>query len=260
MYRHKLTQTRPRSATARHLQHQLLSYHDFRQTRQNHPLADLTDALGQWQAARLRATHRDLYLMPRYQEGLDFLLDDLYAPRHFTRRDDDFDRIFPTLVRLLPDRALATLGQLVELNLISQQLDLNLAGALHRHLGVTDRAAMAQLSYSDYARGYRYCSDHDKRLRQIELVAGIGQELERYVANRALRMALRACERPAAMAGLEELHRFIREGCRVFRDMNGVDELLSQVVSRENWLLAQMLAGEPLPQRLPAQLAAPADG
>ncbi|TVP54897.1 MAG: hypothetical protein EA349_10260 [Halomonadaceae bacterium] len=257
MYRYKLTQTRPRSATARNLQHQLLTYHDFRQARQDHPLSGLIEALGQWQAARLRATHRDLYSMPRYQEGLDFLLDDLYAPRNFTRRDDDFDRIFPTLVRLLPEKPLATLAQLVELNLISQQLDMNLATALHRHLGVT-QGDMAQLSYDDYARGYRFCGDHEKRLRQIALVAGIGQELERYVANRALRMALRACERPATMAGLEELHRFIREGCRVFRDMDGVHELLARVVSRENWLLEQMLAGKQLPERLPPELAEPA--
>ncbi|MDX1587519.1 MAG: hypothetical protein R3296_01170 [Oleiphilaceae bacterium] len=258
-YRYKLTQSRPRSPSARRLQQLLLGYHDFRQERRHHPLSALVDALGQWQAARLRATHRDLYRLPRYREGLDFLLDDLYAPRNFSRRDDDVDRIFPTLVRLLPESALHTLCELVELNLISQQLDLTLAQSLHRHMGV-DLGTMAHLSYADYARGYRYCGDHEKRLRQIELVAGIGRDLQRYVSNRALRMALRACERPAAMAGLEELHRFIREGCRVFRAMDGVEELLDRVVARENWLLAQMLAGEPLPDRLPEHLAGPPPG
>lgn len=255
-YRHKLIQTRPRSANARRLQQLLLTYNHFRQERRNHPLSELIDALGQWQAARLRATHRDLYRMPRYREGLDFLLDDLYAPRNFSRRDDDVDRIFPTLVRILPESALHTLSELVELNLISQQLDLTLAQSLHHHLGV-DKPQMARLSYADYARGYRFCGDHNKRMRQIELVGGIGRDLERYVTNRALRMALRASERPAAMAGLEELHRFIREGCRVFRAMDGVDELLERVVARENWLLGQMLAGHPLPDRLPEDLAGP---
>jgi len=253
MYRHKLTQVRPKSANAQRLQRLMLEYHDFRLARRDHHLAEAVSTLGQWQAKRLRHTHRDLYQSPRYQAGLDFLLDDLYAPREFSRRDDDFERIFPTMVRLLPGSALHTLAELVELNLISQKMDLAMAEALQLQLNLGPGDIPA-LTGEQYGRAYRFCGDHQMRLRQIQLVSAIGTDLERYVSNRALRMALRATERPAEMAGLGELHRFIREGCRVFRTMDGVDELLDQVVERETWILEQMLAGNPLPETLPPHL------
>ena len=250
MYRYKLTQTRPRSPQARKLQELMLAYHDFRQSRPHHPLDSAITALGRWQAERLRATHWDLYRSQRYQEGLDFLLEDLYAPQAFNQRDDDFERIFPTLVRLLPNGALQTLAWLVELNLISQQMDVALTEALVRDLDIAPEA-IGRLSRADYGRGYRCVGDHRKRMRQIELVGLIGRDLERYVSNRALRMALRASRRPAEMAGLGELHQFIREGCDVFQRMEGVDQLLERVVERESWILEQMLTGQPLPETLP---------
>lgn len=250
MYRYKLTQTQPRSASARHLQRLMLGYHDFRQERQDHPLSDAVEALGAWQAERLRHMHDDLYTSPRYQEALDFLLDDLYSPREFSRRDDDIDRIFPYLVKLLPESALHTLSQLVELNLMSQRLDLAMTQWLVREQQ-WEVDTMPGLTREAYAQAYRHCGTPEERRRQITLVDAIGRDLEHYVSNRSLRMALRMMERPAKMAGLGELYDFISEGVHAFRAMGGVDELLDRITEREIWVMQEMLAGKPLPAELP---------
>lgn len=247
MYRYKLTQTQTRTPNARRLQELMLSYHDFRQERVGHPLEPAIEALGRWQAARLRETHRDLYESPRYREALDFLLEDLYAPQDFSRRDDDFDRIFPYLIRLSPDSALFTLSQLVELNLISQRLDLAMTEWLTRERAL-DANGIEGMSDTTYAEAYRACGQVTDRRRQIELVDAVGRDLERYVNHRSLRMGLKMMHQPARMAGLGELYRFITEGVHAFRAMGGVSELLETIRQRESRIMEKVLAGEPLPR------------
>ncbi|MFO7787806.1 MAG: hypothetical protein R6W87_08565 [Halospina sp.] len=248
MYRYKLTQTQTRTPNARRLQELMLSYHDFRQERVGHPLEPSIEALGRWQAARLRDTHSDLYASPRYHEALDFLLEDLYTPQDFSRRDDDFDRIFPYLVRLSPDSALFTLSQLVELNLISQRLDLAMTEWLTHERGL-DASGVETMSDATYAEAYRACGRVTDRRRQIELMDAVGRDLDRYVNHRSLRMGLKMMHQPARMAGLGELYRFITEGVHAFRAMGGVSELLETIRERETRIMDRVLAGEPLPRK-----------
>ncbi|XOZ33060.1 FFLEELY motif protein [Halomonadaceae bacterium KBTZ08] len=247
MYRYKLTQTQTRTPNARRLQELMLSYHDFRQKRVGHPLEPSIEALGCWQAQRLRETHRDLYESPRYHEALDFLLEDLYAPQDFSRRDDDFDRIFPYLIRLSPDSALFTLSQLVELNLISQRLDLAMAEWLTHEQGL-DPIGIETLSDATYAEAYRACGQVDERQRQIELMDNVGRDLERYVDSRSLRMGLKMMHQPARMAGLGDLYQFITEGVHAFRAMGDVSELLETIRKRETRIMKHILAGGALPR------------
>lgn len=247
MYRYRLSQTQPRTANGRRLQNLMLAYHDFRYEHHNHGLPDEVKALGAWQAERLRRTHRDLYESPGHGRALDFLLDDLYAPWQFTRRDDDVDRIFPHLTRWSPDSALFTLSQLVELNLLSQKFDLAMAQWLVANLNL-DAAGIRALDREDYARAYRGCGHEQQRRRQIELVAAVGRDLEQYVENRSLRMALKMMHRPARMAGLGELYQCIHEGVHRFRAIDGVEAILDRVTERETRIMEQILAGEPMVQ------------
>ena len=245
MPRHKLIAIRPRGPQAQRLQRKLLDYNDFRSIRNADPLRQYIDELGQWQAQRLKQTHDDLYYSPSYREGLNFLLEDLYTPRAFTQRDEDFERVFPTMVRLLPESALAIVADLVELNLLTQNLDRQLVHVLHYEMGGPE------LENSAYAEAFRRCDNADSRYRQVRLVAQIGQDLQRYVDSRSLRVALKMTEGAAQMAGVGELHQFLRRGFRIFREMKGVDRLLDKIVRRETWILEQILAGQTLPEELP---------
>lgn len=246
MYRHKLQHSRVRTDNAKRLQRLLLDYYDFRNEQVGPPSIKAIEELRTWQSERLKTTHQDLYGDPRYRDGLNFLLADLYTPTQFTRRDDDVDRVFPVMVKLLPDSVLYTVAELVELNLLSQRLD--------RQLTEAWTALGRPLDEASYCEAFCACGHRDDRLRQIQLVANIGNDLDRYVHSRTISFALSLTEGAAEMAGLGELHGFLRRGFAAFRAMESVDSLLDRIVERETEILEAIFQGRPSPFRVvPAQ-------
>lgn len=237
MSKEKLISTKVKTTNAERLQQLLLDYHHFRY-REDHSLNPYMEILSQWQAERLKETHQDLYQSPRYHEGLDFLLKDLYAPKEFTQRDDDLERIFPVAVKLLPDNLLYTISLLVELNLLTQQLDMALADMLFNQLKVNEITA------ENYCEAYRLCNNKTLRLHQTQLIANIGNDLDVYVRSRLVRLTLKVTRSPAEMAGLGNLHSFLRRGFSAFQEMNGVDELLTLIISRETDILESIFNNE----------------
>ncbi|MDX1553814.1 MAG: hypothetical protein R3198_14400, partial [Marinobacter sp.] len=207
-----------------------------------HPLLEHTFLIADWQAERLKTTHEDLYRHPGYHTGLEFLLTDLYAPAGMTRRDDNIDRVFPKMVKWLPDNLLDTFAGLVELNLITQQLDLELAELCHNH-GLVP----ASLSTDDYCRLFRCSQRLEHRERQITLVAEVGRQLDRYVRNRTLGWLLTMSRTPAEMADLSDLHSFLHRGYSAFRKMDDVEQLIDRLVTREKKVLDNILKGHPEP-------------
>lgn len=246
MYRERLVATPVHSDSAHRLQQVLLAYHDFRQHKNAHPLVDHTFELAQWQARRLKATHQDLYQHSAYHSGLEFLLTDLYAPASMTRRDDNIDRVFPKMVKWLPDNLLNTFAGLVELNLMTQRLDLDLTEIL-----AAKALAPSELTDADYCDALRISQHLHEREYQIALVGEVGHQLDRYVRNRTLGWLLAISRAPAEMADLADLHSFLHRGYSAFRSMESVDELIERLVAREKQVLENILTYHPEPFRVP---------
>ncbi len=249
MYRERLVATSVHSDSARRLQQLLLDYHDFRQHKASHPLLEYTFLIADWQAERLKATHEDLYRHPGYHPGLEFLLTDLYAPAGMTRRDDNIDRVFPKMVKWLPDNLLDTFAGLVELNLITQQLDLELAELCQKQ-GLSP----GSLTRDDYCQVFRLSQRMEQRERQITLVAQVGRQLDHYVRNRTLGWLLTMSRAPAEMADLSDLHSFLHRGYSAFRKMDDVELLIDRLVTRERKVMDNILNGHPEPFNLPDDL------
>ncbi|GGE53350.1 hypothetical protein GCM10011533_02220 [Streptosporangium jomthongense] len=249
MYRERLVGTEVRSESAYRLQQLLLDYHDFRQHKAGHRLLESTFLIADWQAERLKSTHQDLYQHPGYHAGLEFLLTDLYAPAAMSRRDDNIDRVFPKLVKWLPDNQLDTLAGLVELNLITQQLDLELAELLDER-GIPARSVTRER----YCEVYRASQRLEQRRKQVVLVADVGERLDRYVRNRTLGWLLSISRTPAEMADLSDLHNFLHRGYSAFRKMDKVDVLIDRLVTREKQVMDNIINGHPEPFSLPGDL------
>lgn len=249
MYRERLVNADVRSDSARRLQQLLLDYHDFRIHKTGHRLLSSTFTVADWQAERLKSTHQDLYQHPGYHTGLEFLLTDLYAPACMTRRDDNIDRVFPKMVKWLPGHQLEMLAGLVELNLITQQLDLELAELLDER----DIPA-SSITVEHYCEVYRASQKLEQRRRQVMLVADVGQQLDQYVRNRTLGWLLSMSRAPAEMADLSDLHNFLHRGYLAFRKMDNVDLLISRLVTREQQVMDNILNGHPEPFVLPGDL------
>lgn len=80
-----------------------------------------------WQAQRLTDSFADLHASERYGRAVRFFISDLYGSTGFEQRDEELERIEPIMVRLLPAHLIETVGRAMELQALSEELDIALA-------------------------------------------------------------------------------------------------------------------------------------
>jgi hypothetical protein len=193
--------------------------------------------LKEWQSQRLASTYRDLAASPRYQAATAFFLDDLYGSKDFSKRDEAMLRIYPVMVRTLPAGAVETAALAIEVDALSESLDHRLAAALPP--GPLDEAS--------YAAAYRASSTPAERERQIALIEGVGQRLDRLVKKPLVYATLKLMRRPARMARLDDLQAFLERGFHAFREMGGAVEFLKTIGERERRIASRLFSSRPSP-------------
>lgn len=208
-------------------------------------------AVKHWQSERLRRTYPDLFARPRYAVAGEFFLREIYGARDFAQRDREALRVVPKLARMLPERAVETLLLAVELDEISEQLDVRVASSLPAAFSgvVTDVI---------YADAYRAAGTPAERRAQIDHVDRIGRSLERLARLPLLSGMLKLMRGPAEAAGLSHLHHFLAQGFEAFRQMGPAGEFLDTIRHRETRLMERLFGDEPEPFRdlLPPAAAA----
>lgn len=193
-------------------------------------------AVKHYQQLRFELTYADLLAHPRYACAARFFLDELYGPTDFTRRDAQFARVVPGLVRLFPDDVVATVETLGALHALSEQFDTSMARQL------AGPSVVAQ----EYVRAWQACDDRLGRLRQIELLLLVGRALDAFTRNPWLRHSLRMMRIPARAAGLDALQSFLECGFETFRAMRGAEEFLLFIETRERALADALFDGRTL--------------
>ncbi len=191
-------------------------------------LAERWRAVKRWQSERLQNTYPDLLASPRYGPACRFFLDELYAAKDFSQRDNEVLRVVPKLARMLPDRAIETMALAVELDELSETLDARVAGLIR--LPIDPMA---------YAEAYRAAGTRAERARQIETIGHIGHSLERLARIPLLSGMLHMMRAPAEAAGLGHLHRFLASGFDSFKAMGDAGEFLATIRERETALMRQ---------------------
>jgi hypothetical protein len=195
-----------------------------------------------WQSERLRRTYADLLDDKRYQPACLFFLNDIYAPRDFSQRDYDIERLHVFLLRLLPPVMLTLLTQVIELNRLTNALDKRLVRALVDELGLTDEIT-AQL----YAEGYRICDNYAERLRQIELTAHVLAQVGAGARLLVVGAAMKVLRGPAQRADWVELYELLEHGYAAFKQMRDVKTFVGVIEQREKRILDQIFTGAPDP-------------
>jgi hypothetical protein len=203
--------------------------------------------LREWQVERLKRTHADLLASPRYQRAARFFLSDIYGPRDFAKRDESIERVYSSMVTVLPPAALHTIAVAVEVHVLSTELDRALWKVLTRDLKVADALTEAQ-----YVEGFRRCANRDERLRQVTLIRQVGEDLDDIAHRPLLGRLLKMARGPAKLAGFGELQDFLERGFEAFRSMNGAGEFLDAIVTRESAIIERIYAGHPAPLDLSA--------
>lgn len=198
--------------------------------------------LRQWQADRLAKTYADLLDHQQYGPACRFFLSDIYAPRDFSQRDYDIERVHTLLARFLPSYAYRHLTDSIEMNRLTYALDNALLDVLIKEMGVTD-----QLTPEQYVKAYRQCDNYAERLRQIEITVQIIREVGDAARYLVVGVALSVSRKPATAAGWGELHGFLERGYNAFRRIKKIDVFADTIGQREKTLLDRIYAGEEHP-------------
>jgi hypothetical protein len=201
-------------------------------------LARRVTALKQWQQERLARTYADLRAQPRYRQAVQFFLDELYGPEDFVRRDAQFARVVPGLVRLFPEDVVNTVVALSQLHALSERFDTEMA------LALPPEAAAPAIDEAMYGRAWRQVGQPAERERQITLLVRVGTALDRHTRSRLLRASLHMMRAPARAAGLDALQHFLESGFDAFGAMGGAKEFLRTIEERERALAARLFAGD----------------
>lgn len=189
-------------------------------------LSQRVHAVKSWQHARFERTYADLLDSRRYAQAARFFLEELYGPGDFTRRDAQFARVVPGLVRLFPQEIVTTVRLLAELHATSEEFDTIMGRAVAR----------LPLHRQGYIRAWQQTGRREDRERQIDLVIAIGKALDRHTRRPLLRRTLHLMRTPARAIGLDELQRFLESGFDTFGAMGGAEEFLGIVGQRERQL------------------------
>jgi hypothetical protein len=176
-----------------------------------------------WQAKRLSNDYADVRKVPKNKLACDFFLDELYGDADFAKRDQDVERIYPIMVKLLPSQVLLTVARAVELNAMSHELDL----AMLAHL------PNGSIDESSYAKAYQKTNQHGERRHQLALILSLGRELARVVRIPLMYKLLQMCKWPAKMAGLGALQSFLERGFAAFVALDGAKPFLQEIRARE---------------------------
>lgn len=205
-----------------------------------------------WQMRRLARTYADLLEHPRFAPACRFFLDEIYAPKDFSRRDDDMRQMHALMRRFVPEPVLKPLTLTVELHALTEALDDALLAVLTGQLGVTDRITIAQ-----YGAAYRLCDNYADRVRQIDWIVAVGLELDRIVRLPLTGTALAVARRPARSAGWEELAAFLDSGYKAFKHMRGARGFVDLIRKREMDALDRLYAADPDPYGFGATVEEP---
>jgi hypothetical protein len=201
--------------------------------------------LAEWQCARLAETYADFHRERRYRAALDFFLTDIYGPADFSQRDDDIERVYPIMVKMLSVTAIDSLAQAMELHALSMQLDRALIDVLVNEMGLDVTAGVGALTPDMYAAAYRYCDNYDARITQIGLAIEAASLLENAVRKKMIYLTVKVARGPAKAAGFGELQSFLERGLSAFRKMKGSHRFLDALEQRERHVLDSIFDDAP---------------
>ena len=175
------------------------------------PLAKSLHTVKHLQARRFAGTYADLLANPLYAPSARFFLEELYSAQDYSARDAQFARIAGAIERTFPESVVATVLALAKLHRQTEELDMAMAQQF-----CNEKHSYEPMSYLG---AWRKIGQRDLRCWQLSTVLEIGRALGRYTRKPGLRLMLKMMRRPAELAGMASLQRFLESGFDHFAGM-----------------------------------------
>lgn len=199
-------------------------------------LANAVSEIKHLQASRFKGTYADLLQTAQYAPAAQFFLDELYSDKDYSERDAQFSRIAGALERIFPEAVVHTAVALAQLHVLTEELDVSMAEHWLAHPNDTEAVR--------YIKAWQAVGRRSDRDQQLATTLEVGAELDRLTRKPGLRTMLRLMRRPADLAGLGTLQRFLESGFDTFATMGkktgAVSHFLNLVGTRESKLIARL--------------------
>jgi hypothetical protein len=186
-----------------------------------------------YQHTRFEASYVDMLSNPSTRPASLFFLNELYGPRDFSNRDQQFARVVPKIVQVLPKPLVGTVLTLARLHALSEELDTAMAIS-----STTDAPNEIQ-----YAEMWRAVGRPDDRQFQIDWMQQIGMSIDAHAKKGWIRTSLRLMRGPAEASGFGALQRFLEAGLDAFRSLPDASAFLAIVAARERALAQRLFRG-----------------
>jgi hypothetical protein len=147
----------------------------------------------------------------------------------------------------LPEFLLKVVRKAIEMNDLTNELDLALSRVLVEDLGVNGTALSPTITPQIYAEAYRVCDNYAERAHQIRLIGEVGSMVDRGTRIPLVGATLHLARHPARRAGWGELHDFLEHGYTAFKHMGRADGFLRIIQERETTILERIYARHPDP-------------
>jgi hypothetical protein len=184
------------------------------------------EAFVDWQTHYMSSFFDDLRISPDCDAAIDFFISDLTGIG-ISRRDEDFARVVHIMVRMLPERALVTLAEAMEVN--ARALEMNIGICLELDRAPED---FASLSEREYCRACRHHSKLPDAMELVDMMHDVGHSLDRLIRIPLMGATLRAMRWPARMAGFGSLQEFLESGYRRFHEIDDPGQFLDDLATR----------------------------
>jgi hypothetical protein len=195
-----------------------------------------------WQSQRLGRTYADFLDDKQFGQACRFFQTDIYAPRDFSQRDHDLERLYHLLSCCLPGHMLRLLRQVITLNALTNALDRAMLKVM-----VEDLGAVESISTEQYAQAYILCNQYAERKEQIDLLLSVISEVLKGARFPLTGPTLKLARGPAQAAGWVELYSYLERAYTAFRPIRTPKVFIQAVEQREMRILDRIFARHPDP-------------
>jgi hypothetical protein len=200
-------------------------------------LREIYQAFINWQLDYLLQYFEDMQARPDQAAAVAFIISDL-AGVEISQRDQEFAKVVPMMVRLLPKNVLASAAAAMRLN----------ASVLENNLAICQSIDAAHLLSGkvrerEYAEACRCVTSYEECMELVGLTVELGHELQHAIEIPMIGVTLKAMRGPARLAGIGALQSFLETGFRTFAALENVDQFLSEIEQRMERIFRRIYRG-----------------
>lgn len=202
----------------------------------------------QWLKHRIETTHQDLFQEPKNQLMAQYFLNRLYGSPEFDALAKQIKRLVKIAhkaEKMVPENAIQTGIQSVSLAVLAMQLDEQVAIQLIQDYPA-DQPIDDQMMQTTLCK----LDQHQARLKQLDLLDGLGISLDKYMRSFIVYAAFKMCKGAASKYKFDLMYDFIGEGFVAMKPLKSATKFIQNFTEKERVIVENVHAGKANPFQL----------